>query len=547
MKMSDMITDQMNAMFQDIAINQNTDATNANTQALQGLTAALGGISETRNLKPETDSWARDAQGMALDESGNIVYPIQPTEGETETPALGTRVPTPDDWAQAAEGSQMYWNSQVEQIIGANEALTDAGVQPFGPQLLNEDQVQQVIDNNATITEAMTEQTISAGQAIKDAGVQPLTPKMLSEEEMQAFSEQQAQLTEIQTNAQNQVAANKVKTDKQMAKSETTTDTQMTQSANSMYAKMMQAANLYGIAYQAMSNDNLNTAQKFEMIAVQAAGQAAIAALTASMSQNTAQVAADTPAVASKTFAQLGPIAGPAAFAAITALLGGLLGVAVSKITRSKQEIAQATGASASATNVSAGKLMTGMLTYAEGNVNEFTDPRSLTEGRMYNVDGADGRTYRAKYMGKDARTHITNGPEFHLVGERGREAIIDANTTRMIQMNEPQIWQAIQTIYNGGTLRHGIMRRKGRGMAAFADGNMDDFETADGGGLMAEGLSAEQLLAFQASIDRQNELLADLRENGIEAFVSPYGPRGIVNGYDTAKKEALSHGERYL
>ena len=63
----------------------------------------------------------------------------------------------------------------------------------------------------------------------------------------------------------------------------------------------------------------------------------------------------------------------------------------------------------------------------------------------------------------------------------------------------------------------------------------------------MADGLSAEQMAAFTAALDRNNELWERVLDEGIEAFVSPYGPRGIVNGYDTAKKEALSHGERYL
>ena len=39
--------------------------------------------------------------------------------------------------------------------------------------------------------------------------------------------------------------------------------------------------------------------------------------------------------------------------------------------------------------------------------------------------------------MGTNPRTHLTSGPEFHLSGERGREMIIDAGTTRQITMNE--------------------------------------------------------------------------------------------------------------
>ena len=158
-------------------------------------------------------------------------------------------------------------------------------------------------------------------------------------------------------------------------------------------------------------------------------------------------------------------------FYIFTGLLGGLMGLAASKISSAKSTIAQATGSS-----VGQGRLATGMLTYAGGNVNEMTEPGSLTPGRHYNVDGADGRTYRAKYMGKDARTHITTGPEFHLVGEKGREAIIDAHTTRSIQMNDPEIWRTIQTLYNGGSMSR-VRSRRGRGVRAFADGNLGDFD----------------------------------------------------------------------
>ena len=220
------------------------------------------------------------------------------------------------------------------------------------------------------------------------------------------------------------------------------------------------------------------------------------------------------------------------------------MGLAMSKVTKSKAQIAQVTGASSS---INAGRISTGMLTYASGNINELSDPTSLTVGRSYNVDGADGKTYRAKYMGKDAKTHITNGPEFHLVGEKGREAIIDAHTTRNIQMNEPEIWGAIQTLYNGGSLRHTSTRR-GRGVRAFAEGNLDEFEMADGGGMMAESVFDPAMLqGFQQSLDRNSAIMEQIAANGIEAFVSPYGPRGIVAGYDKGKKEAMSHGEKHL
>ena len=187
------------------------------------------------------------------------------------------------------------------------------------------------------------------------------------------------------------------------------------------------------------------------------------------------------------------------------------------------------------------------MLTYAEGNVNEFTNPSSLTPGQRYNVDAADGKTYRARYMGANPTTHLTNGPEFHLVGERGREAIIDANTTRKLQMNDTGIWQAIQTLYNGGRVR--ATRQRGGGMSNFADGNLDEFAdgaSAQGSAGSAQPAFTDMLAAIQASLDRNSEVMEKAVSNGIKGVFNVYGKGGIIDSYDTGKKNVERYGEKY-
>lgn len=318
-----------------------------------------------------------------------------------------------------------------------------------------------------------------------------------------------------------------------------TTNKLMQQSTQSTFAKMTAAANLYGIAYQTMSNDNLDASQKFELFALQAAGNAAIGMLTTNLFKQEADQMVKMPGILGELLGQMPYPVAMATYAAVTALMGGLMGMAVSKVAKSKSQIAQVTGASASA-----GRLATGVLTYAEGNVNEFTDPGSLTPGKQYNVDGRDGKTYRARYMGEGAKTHITNGPEFHLVGEKGREAIIDAHTTRNIQLNEPEIWGAIKTLYNGGSLRHSTRRR---GVRAFADGNLDEFEMADGGSMMAEGMD---LAAVKDSLDRNSAVQEALLERLNEPIVAQnilYGPEGLPAILKKLQKEAERHGEKYL
>lgn len=282
--------------------------------------------------------------------------------------------------------------------------------------------------------------------------------------------------------------------------------------------KMHEAKNIRILAADAMLTGQMLTIHGAEM--------------TGAMAMNEAEAI-------SKEAAKKGLI-GLAIGAAISLALTALMSMAMSKMTKAKSEVASIAGVSASA-----GRLTTGMLTYAEGNVNEFTDPSSLTPGKQYNVDAADGRTYRARYMGRNPKTHLTNGPEFHLSGERGREMIIDAGTTRQITMNESEIWLAIQTLSGGR--RISAMRRRGRGVAAFAEGNVSEFsDYSEYSENAAAGMSAEQAASLQASIDRQSDLLEDLRINGIKATFDVYGKGGLVDSYDSGKKTLNRYGQRY-
>lgn len=487
-KMSEQITDWLNASLQNMSIDANTAALNLNTEA------------------------EKEQMQVVRDQNGVMEY--QRVATEQNTSALNTLT------AQLAQG------------IAIRSDDGGAGTSPA---------------NSGTPAPVAADGTLPEGgqSSVFLPGVTPGLSWQLTEEQLAAEQAQLEQRVQMQTDAAEKVRTALESSFQGTAKTAVDTDKKMTSSSQSTFAKMTQAANMYGIAYQAMSNANLSTTQKFEMMALQAVGNYAIGALTTEMASASAKAATDSPGVLGTLWKQLGWAAAPV-FAIFTGLLGGLMGLASSKISSAKSQIAQATGASANA-----GKLTTGMLTYAEGNVNEFTDPSTLTPGRQYNVDGADGKTYRARYMGKGARTHITSGPEFHLVGEAGREAIIDAKTTRQIQMDEPGIWSAIQTLYRGGRVSP-VRRRSGRGMAAYADGNVEDFEEMGGDGIAAYGtgaaggMSVEQMEAFQASIDRNNELLDRALTEGIKGVFDVHGTHGLVNTYDKAKKEAMRHGERY-
>jgi len=462
MKMTEQITDWINAAAQNASVDANTDATLANTEAIVGLTAAMGGKVDTSL-----------ASGLGYEPSGN--EPNQTIE------RIGY---------------------EAEQQVAQTET-TDSAPSVF----LDPNNVGLIWEQQAEAAELSAERQVGAIDKVKVA---------------------------LDDQFHKQTQGSKESSQK------------MTSSTQSAFAKMTAAANLYGIAYQAMSNDNLSAAQKFSMMAIQAAGQSAITALTVDFSKTAADATMNSASVLGKLWSQLGWGAVPV-YAIFTGLLGGLMGLAASKVAKSKSEIAQATG-----TSVGAGRLATGMLTYAEGNVNEFTDPASLTPGRQYNVDGADGKTYRARYMGKDAKTHITHGPEFHLVGEKGREAIIDAHTTRLMQTDDTGIWQAIQTLYNGGRVS-GFSTRRGRGVRAFAEGNIGDFEEmTDGGYDIATDSGGGGLgfdpAALQASLDRNSDVQEALLERLQHPLtVAGTGSNGVVAMYDKLKKEAQRQGVKYI
>lgn len=515
-KISDQITDWMNAVLQ-------TQSIDANTAALEQNTAALYA---TRPY--ETNDFTnpdRDKNGMAIDKEGKVIYPIAPEDNPQNDN-------DPSTWPRArrkraglpVDGEPMDETTPIWQMTP--------------------EQREEYEQNIAGLWTAYKDYGISAetekAEALQD--VPGYTPDIRSDEQMESIASQNMQVAQSKIDASNAATQVVIANNKKQQQSTADTQGKEVRGTKSTFAAMAAAMNMYGIAYQTMSNDNMSSTQKFLTFALQSAGQVAIAMLTTNMLQTDAQSKVELPGILGKAASQLGPIAGPIAFAAMSAMLGGLMAVAMSKVSKSKSQIAQVTGAS-----VSAGRLSTGMLTYAEGNVNEFTDPSSLTPGQQYNVDAADGKTYRARYMGANPTTHLTNGPEFHLVGERGREAIIDANTTRQIQMNDTGIWQAIQTLYNGGRVR--ATRQRGGGMSNFADGNLDEFAdgaSAQGSAGSAQPAFTDMLAAIQASLDRNSEVMEKAVSNGIKGVFNVYGKGGIIDSYDTGKKNVERYGEKY-
>ena len=503
-KINDQITDWMNAALQNQAIDDNTSALIANTEALYA----------TRPVENnDFASIGRNLEGMAVDASGNIIYPINPVSpDEVEDPYQDDN--DPSTWPRARR----------------KRAGLPVDENPFD-------------NTNPDKGADQGEQWRSPWSDESQGGWNGTSWSVgISDEQVQNIASQSEQIADAQIAASDKSTKALIANNNKVSASTKNMNKTNEEGTRSSFAKMTQAANLYGTAYQVMSNNNMSTAQKFQMFAVQAAGQAAITMLTTDLFQQQANQMVQLPGILGKLLGEMPYPAAMATYAAVTALMGGLMALATSQVAKSKSQIAQATGS-----NVSAGRLSTGMLTYATGNVNEFTDPSSLTPGQRYNVDAADGKTYRARYMGANPTTHLTNGPEFHLVGERGREAIIDANTTRRLQMNDTGIWQAIQTLYNGGRVR--ATRQRGGGMSNFADGNLDEFAdgaSAQGSAGSAQPAFTDMLAAIQASLDRNSEVMEKAVRNGIKGVFNVYGKGGIIDSYDTGKKNVGRYGEKY-
>ena len=563
MKMSEQITDWLNASMQSVAIDNNTNALTLNTEALY---ATMG---KKEDGTPANAAGTQEASGgdtqsqFAYDKSGGYpglspaVAPAAPQPELTQnTDALQNLTTSVNTLTErlGGTGTEAPAVAPAESVAAAvtegagaalglktGEGSTDVPQQwPVTPE-----QVETIKTNTTILWEHYADAGIEAmrrmGEETADLGSGITDPWTRDEEKLEKNKENQQiawdGVAEIAQNAMGKITEGQ----KDVQKGEKDTENQMVKGSQSAFAKMASAANMYGIAYQTMSNDNLSTEQKFQAMALQMAGQSAIAMMQTKFTDASTNTLTSLPEILANCL-KINPIAGAAIFAVLAALLGAGLGVAASKLAKGKSEVSKVTGASASA-----GRLSTGMMTYAKGNVNELTDPDTLTPGRHYNVDGANGKTYRAKYMGKNAKTHITTGPEFHLVGEKGQEAIIDAHTTRNIRLNEPEIWQNIQTLYNGGRLSP-VRRRRGRGVPAFADGNLDDFEEITDGMETGSGsgIGADQVMQLQASLDRNSDVLERAMNEGIKGVFDVYNKGGLVDTYDTAKKNLTRHGERY-
>jgi DNA repair exonuclease SbcCD ATPase subunit len=229
-----------------------------------------------------------------------------------------------------------------------------------------------------------------------------------------------------------------------------------------------------------------------------------------------------------KCFEFLGPIAGPIAAAGVMATLMGLLQWALNS--------AFSGGKKKSNTNTTNTKLVTGMLTYDSGNVQDLK-PFVADNGEVYWAKEDDGKQMQGvKMLTSPTATTVNGQPS--LVAEKGPEIVIGRETTHAMMMNNPGLLKALVNYDSNYSGRNSVRR-------AFDNGNVGDVlaaGTQGSNGNLSSGASAADDL-FSASIASNaallqavNALIQRLNEP-INAKINMYGRDGLHDSLNKANQ----------
>lgn len=190
-----------------------------------------------------------------------------------------------------------------------------------------------------------------------------------------------------------------------------------------------------------------------------------------------------------KTIGELGWMGIPLV-AVISALIGGLLSWAMGKVKGAGKAVTQ--------TAAPTGKVVSSMLAYDSGNVQQV-----LAGGRVYSarVGGIDG-------SGLVTRPTLTNvGGQAALVGELGPELVIGRATTRAMMQDNPRL---LSSLIQFDRLH------SGRGFRAYDSGNVQSMGSGDGS--MEDVM--QQMVQTLTSLSRTNERLNKQLSLGLHATI---------------------------
>lgn len=247
-------------------------------------------------------------------------------------------------------------------------------------------------------------------------------------------------------------------------------------------------------------------------------GASTVTELTVEGAETTAKGATGLAKGAAEIIGRLGPWGIPL-IAVISAAISALMGLAMGKLNKAKQDVAAATGVSSSK-----GRVAAGMLTYAEGD---------------YPVLGNDGQIYNARYQ-KELKTGVYGGgAHFGIFSEKKPEMIVDGDTTQKLILNYPHIYDSILTI-----ARHGQL--KSAAMPTFASGNYPSMPaqiTQVASGATDMTMQNEQMTQMLGSVAEALSTLNERLSKPIRAAVDPYGSKGAVNQLNKASNFMTKRG----
>lgn len=218
-----------------------------------------------------------------------------------------------------------------------------------------------------------------------------------------------------------------------------------------------------------------------------------------------------------KCFEFLGPIAGPIAAASVMAILTGLMQWGLNAAFGSKNK-----KSSSSTRNT---KLVSGMLTYDDGNVQDLK-PFVADNGEVYWAKEQSGVPQSGvNLLTKPTATTINGQPS--LVAERGPELVIGRETTKAMMMNNPSLLKALVNYDRNYSGRNAARRVFDEGNIGEAVGNLSFGASA------TDELISNATANNAALLQAVTALLARLNEP-ISAKIDMYG-RG--NLYDSMTK----------
>ena len=274
---------------------------------------------------------------------------------------------------------------------------------------------------------------------------------------------------------------------------------------------------------------------------------------------------------AAKTIAQLGYWGIP--------LIGVIASILLGLLNSAKATASQSTESAASSSSAPKMKVVSGMLTYDEGNADRVvSNPhrKLYDDGSVQVYDGSaaksspsgdrrgvypgtDGHVYRAtpqpalpdgvQLIRKPIATTVNGQPS--LVAERGPEIIIGRRATRHIQMNEPGLLHHLAAIngryrtYDQGTVPAGLAGIAQQFPAPQGEGSgVGSASSSEQNARVAAALeqNTQMMLAMQQTIAALSQTVTTLQQRGIPAHIQKYGTGGLIDEV----KSGLKFDQRY-